>query len=388
MTFYFLTYAYEKNLKADIGGFRKLWELADRLQKKGHRVRVFFPDLPTYSPLKSLPYTSYPLLNLSFLRSLTAYFSMCFYGLIQGFRERPDVVYFRNLPNILPLILGKCLGARVVLEVNASVRDFHKTVKVSPFRRFVFSVSERFNATFSDKIIVLTSGQKKALAREYKLPGQKIEVIPSGTDTEHFFPRDSQEAKREIGVDPGRPVVGFVGIFYPHQGVDTLIYAAKDILKAYPDALFLVVGKGIMEKPWKDLTRSEGASGSFLFTGQVPYEKVPLYFNSIDISVAPLSSKIAETSSFKILDALACGKAVVASGVASINLLAQEFNGAIVTVTPDEPAALAKAVIDLLSDESRRKALTKNARKIVRERYSWEAIANQVLGFLSNGISD
>ena len=64
MKIYFLFYAYEVGVSANIGGFRKLWELADRLKKQGHQVRLFFPRLPKYYPLKPIPYNAYPLFNL------------------------------------------------------------------------------------------------------------------------------------------------------------------------------------------------------------------------------------------------------------------------------------------------------------------------------------
>ena len=216
----------------------------------------------------------------------------------------------------------------------------------------------------------------------FRVSPEKIEVIPSGTDTEHFSPQDSRESKRKIGLNPGRSVIGFAGIFYPHQGVDTLIYAAKHVLKSYPDMLFLIVGEGAMGRYWKGLVKSEGLESSFIFTGQTPYEKMSVHFNSMDIFVAPFTSNRGETSPLKVFDALACGKVVVASGIPSIQLLAKEFNGSIVGVPPDEPVILARAIIELLTDEAKRNTLAKNGRRIILEKYSWEAIANQVMNVL------
>ena len=51
----------------------------------------------------------------------------------------------------------------------------------------------------------------------------------------------------------------------------------------YPKALFLIVGSGMMEKKWKELVGIEGLEDSFLFPGQVTYEKMPAYFNAMDI---------------------------------------------------------------------------------------------------------
>jgi glycosyltransferase involved in cell wall biosynthesis len=257
-------------------------------------------------------------------------------------------------------------------------------VKVSPIRHFLFSVIEKINVIFSDKIIALTPGLKQMLIEQYKISPEKIDVIPSGTDIEHFSPQSSLVSKKEIGLDPGQPVVGFAGIFYPHQGVETLIYAAKYVLKSYPQATFLIVGSGIMDKKWKDIVKSEGVESSFLFTGLVAYKRMPIYFNAMDIFVAPFASNRGETSPLKVLDALACGKVVIASDIPSIQLLAKEFEGSIVTVPPDESIVLSRAIIDLLSNEAKRNRLAKNGREIILKRYSWETIAKQVLSFIEN----
>ena len=378
MKIYLLYYAYEVGISGDMGGFRKLWELADGLQKKGYQVRVFSPRLGKAPALKMLPHTFYPLINLPILRPLSAYLLMFLYAVLKGFKEKPDIVYFRTGLNILPLILGKCLKAKVVLEVNGSFREFHKTVKVSFLRHFLFSITERFNVAFSDRIIVLTPGLKEMLLEYYQVTQDKVEIISSGTDTAKFYPQETGDCKKKIGLSPKRMVIGFAGIFYPHQGVDTLICSAKDILKTYPQALFLIVGSGIMEKRWKELVTQEGVKNFFVFTGQIPYGKMPIYFNAMDIFVAPFSSKRGETSPLKVFDALACAKVVLSSAIPSMNSMAKAFNGSIILVRPDQPSELARGIKELLSNEEKRYSLGQIGREIVLKKFSWEAIADQV----------
>lgn len=382
MKFYFIYYAYETGIRADIGGFRKLWELAQRLERQGQKVRIFFPRISGYKPLRQIPHTSYPVLNFPLMRPLSAHFLSFFYTLIKGFREKPDIVYFRTCPNIFFVILGKLLGSKIVLEVNANFREFHKTIKVSIFRSFLFSITEKFNVTFSNKIVVLTSGLKEYLSKQYKVDLKRIEVIPSGTDIDHFHSRDSKKAKRMIGLNIDKPVIGFAGIFYPHQGLSTLIKAAKQILASYPGTVFLIVGSGMMEKSWKALVKSEGLKGSFIFTGQVVYEKMPFYFSAMDIFVAPFTAHRGQTSPLKVLDAMACGKVVVASAIDSMKLLEIECDGAFVTFMPDKPFDLAKVIIDLLSNKRLRNSLAKKARKVIEKNYSWEQIAQKTIRFL------
>ncbi len=382
MNIYFLSYSYEKGVAPDIGGFRKLWEVADRLQKQGHQVRVFFPQLPYYKPLKEISYTLYPLINLAGLRGPSAYLSMFFSAFAIGSKEKPNVIYFRTSLNILPVILARLLGAKAVLEVNASFREFYRTIKVSPFKYLLHLLSEKFNARFSDKIISLTPGLKKILITSYGLSPNKIYVVPSGTDTEHFLPLDMNDCKKKIGIDPTHPVIGFAGIFYPHQGVNNLIYASKFILKNYPQANFLIIGSGIMNKTWQELSQSEGVDKSFVFAGQIPYKDMPIYFNAMDVFVAPFTSNRGETSPLKVLDALACARPVIASAIPSILPLSQEFNGSVINVPANNPEALATAVIELISDSHKREEVGRKGRANILQKYSWESVAQEISGQL------
>ena len=348
MKIYFLLYSYEVGISANIGGFRKLWELAEGLCRQPNEVRLFLPKLKGYLPLKNIPYSYYPVINAFMVRPISAYVSMFVCAFLKGLREKPDIIYFRGSTNILPVFLARMLGAKSVFELNGSFREFHKTVKVSLIRNFIFVVSEWFVVHLSDKIVVLTAGLKAMLHKHYTLPDSKVVVIPSGTDTDHFRPLNIEKAKAEIGIDAGKKVIGFSGIFYAHQGVDTLIYAAKKILSVYPQSLFLIVGDGIMRKTWEDLARAQGIKESFIFTGQINYEEMPLYFNAMDVVAAPFKSNRGETSPFKVFDALACGKIVVSSAIDSMLVLIDEFPAFIVGFKPEDSAGLSKAVVDAL----------------------------------------
>src|SRR5205809_897076 len=111
MRIFFLSYAHEAGLVADAGGFRKLWELARALAERDHEVTVLYPRLPGHRPLRQVPSHSYPVLDLPYLRPLTAYLGMFVQAWVLGRGWRPDVVYFRSGTNVLPLALARLLRA-------------------------------------------------------------------------------------------------------------------------------------------------------------------------------------------------------------------------------------------------------------------------------------
>lgn len=378
MRIFFLNYAYERSLQADAGGFRKLWELAWAFKALGHESHVFYPALAGSSPLRDVSSRAYPVLDRPLLRPATAYFSMFFSALASGQRARPDVVYFRSGLNVLPPWLGRALQARVVLEVNADAAEFHGNEGAPRWRQRLIIATERLNVRKSDLVVALTPGLKKMLVERYDAPEGKIKVIPSGTDPDHFTPASSEEAKAKLGLDREQPVVGFVGLFYRHQGVHILIEAAPRILEEAPTTRFLIVGDGVMRHAWEQLARQRGVATSMWFTGQLPYQQIPRYLQAMDVLVAPFTTDRGETSPFKVLDALASCRPVVASDLTSVRLI-QDGSGAITLVPPEKQDALAEAVLTLLRQPDRRQAVGSAGRAHVCAHYTWERIARQLV---------
>ncbi len=378
MRIFFLTYSYERGINPDLGGFRKLWELARALNECGHQTHVFYPSLPGFSALRDVPSHAYPVLDISLLRPVTAYISMLWAALVLARQARPDLIYFRSGLNVLPRWLGWLLKARVVLEVNADAAEFHANQGGGWWRGCLIRLIEGQNVRKSDLVIALTTGLKRMLVELYDVSERRITVIPSGTDPGHFAPADRRGAKSKLGLNPEEPVVGFIGIFYRHQGVHTLIQAASSILEEYPMTRFLLVGDGEMRMQWETLAKQNGVDTSIWFTGQIPYEQVPSYLQAMDILVAPFTVDRGETSPFKILDAWASGCPVVASDLPSVRVLEQESD-AIALVPPDQNEALSRAVLALLRDPKRREIMGRAGRAHVCEHYSWERIAQQLL---------
>jgi glycosyltransferase involved in cell wall biosynthesis len=293
-----------------------------------------------------------------------------------GQQVRPDVVYFRTGLDILPIWLGRLLKARTVLEVNADPAGFFQNEGALWWARLV-RVAERLNARSSDLVIALTPGLKQVLVERYRLSPHKIVVIPSGTDPDHFTAADLQEAKARLGLQPDQPVVGFVGIFYRHQGVHTLIEALPRILAERPTTRLLLVGDGVMRPHWEALARQLGVLHAITFTGQVPYQEVPRYLQAMDVVVAPFTTDRGETSPFKILDALASERPVIASDLSSIRRLAQGFGGAITLVPPEEPETLAQVVLELLCYPGKREVLGRRGREGILRHYTWPEVARR-----------
>ena len=381
MRIFFFNYAYERGIRADAGGFRKLWELAWALKKRGHEVRVFYPRLPGYSPARDVPSRPYPVLDFPLLRPLTAYLMQLLLATAVGWKDRPDLVYFRSGYNVLPLLLKPLLGAWLVLEVNADALEFLRAEGAGTVSQWLFRRAEGMNVRRSDQIITLTSGLKRMLVGRYGISEGKVHVVPSGTDSEHFRPEDPAAVRRRIGLDTEGPVIGFVGLFYRHQGVPTLLEAIAQLRSLQPELTGLIVGDGVMRQAWEAEARRLGIKDAVRFSGQVPYGQVPAYLNAMDIVVAPFTADRGETSPFKVLDAMACRRPVVSSDLPSVRLLA-EASRAVALVPPDNPKALAEELRRLLADPARREELGRRGRAFVLAHRYWDRIGDQMAAVL------
>jgi glycosyltransferase involved in cell wall biosynthesis len=379
---FFLDYAYERGLSADAGGFRKLWELAAALSRAGHDATVLYPALPGRTPLQAVPAAAYPVIDARALRPLSAYPSMIARAWRLAREQRPDAVYFRSGFNVLPLALRALVGARIVLEVNADTLEFMRGEGRPRWEQRLFARIERWAVRGSDAVVTLTPGLARMLTERYAVAAGRVRVVPSGTDVRHFVPTDAAECRRRLELPSAAFVVGFVGLCYRHQGVPTLLDALARLRNDVPELLGLVVGDGVMRTAWEARARDLGVATLVRFAGQVPYREVPTWLNAMDVVSAPFTADRGETSPFKVLDAMACGRPVVASDLPSVRWLATGSE-VLTLVPPDDPGALAGALRALAGDPTRRADLGARGRRFVCAHHSWDRLATALLPSLS-----
>jgi glycosyltransferase involved in cell wall biosynthesis len=378
MRIFFLDYAYEPGLAADAGGFRKLWELAAALGRAGHDVTVLYPALPGRTPLHPVPSAAYPVIDARGLRPLSAYLAMIARAWRLARARRPDVVYFRSGFNVLPLALRGLTGARIVLEVNADTLEFMRGAGRPRWEQRLFARIERWAARGSDAVVALTPGLARMLVERYAVPAGRVRVVPSGTDVRHFVPADAVLCRQRLGLPSAAFVVGFVGLCYRHQGVPTLLEALARLRRDVPELLGLIVGDGVMRGAWEARARDLGLASLVRFAGQVPYREVPTWLNAMDVVSAPFTADRGETSPFKVLDAMACARPVVASDLTSVRWLAEQ-SGALTLVPPDDAEALADALRLLAGDPGRRAELGARGRAFVSREHAWDRLAAVLL---------
>lgn len=166
--------------------------------------------------------------------------------------------------------------------------------------------------------VITVSQALKGVTVRLGIPSDKVHVIPNGVNIEKFFPIDKAKARQQLGLPTtGRKILVSVGHLTPNKGFDLLIKTVKEISeKSYEIMpLLVIVGGGEYQKTLESLIEKLGIRPLVRLVGAIPHAELRWYYNAADI-VCLMSEK--EGWPNVILEALACGRPVVASRAGGI----------------------------------------------------------------------
>jgi len=380
MRWFLFCYWYEPDAPSDPVGLVRLWTLARQLVERGDTVTVLPPRYRSALLQRGFSTAPIPLLPWPVLRPVSYAILSCLVGLLRAWRSKPDVVYYRWMDSPHPLLFARLVGAQCVCEVNGEpVPDWSETE-----RRLKRRLKHRL-ATFAlsrcDRVVVLTDGLRDLVIRRHRVAAERVAVLPSGTDTALFTPQDVAICRRRIGVGVERDYIGFVGSFYRYQGLHCLLEAMAIVRRTMPSVHLLLVGDGEASLELKAQADRLALNPYITWAGRIPYQEVPTWIGAMTLCVAPFRGDRVETSPVKIFDYLACGKPVIASAIPSVSTTFVQ-GGGVAFVAPDDPSALAQAVLVLLRDPDRQVQMSVIGRRDVEQRFNWIYITDRLREWL------
>jgi glycosyltransferase involved in cell wall biosynthesis len=219
-------------------------------------------------------------------------------------------------------------------------------------------------------IVANAGAVKEQLINEGVRP-EKIAVVYNGIDLSRFQQNGTPEdALRRLHLERlrGRPVITMVANFeYKVKDHPMLLRTAQRVTRDVPGAVFVIAGDGILREETERLAVEMGLRESCLFTGRCA--SVPDLLAASDICV--LSSQ-AEGFSNSILEYMAAGRVVVATNVGGASeAIVEGETGYLVNAGDD--TAMAERLVELLKDPELRRAMGRNGRRVVEERFSLES---------------
>ncbi len=284
---------------------------------------------------------------------------------------RPDLLLERYSPfGVAGGIIAKRMGIRHILNAHAPLAWEGKQYRRQALQEAAHALEQ---AAFNTASCIVTNSQElrdELLA--LGVTGDKVQVVSNGVDADMFTPdgpANNQGLEHKI-------VIGFVGSLNPWHGIDILASAFRELANEGGVHL-LVVGHGPMAKEIQVL--GEDLPGSVSLIGAVPQAEVPAYIRAMDIAIAPYPPlERFYYSPLKVLEYMACGRAVVAVGIGQIiDLISDGDTG--VLVSPGDTSALANAVRRLIADKSLRRALGMRASAEVRRAHTWPQRAAEIV---------
>lgn len=205
----------------------------------------------------------------------------------------------------------------------------------------------------------------EALARAaVELGGRRarVVVIPNGVELEAAAGRSDVRAWLSLPAEA--KLVGMVARLAPQKGVDIFIEAARLAGEQMPGLRFILAGEGPLRAAAEAQVRSLGLEGRLILTGH--WEKARELIRELDLLVVASTS---EGSPLAPLEAMAEGKPVVAAAAGGVPEIVKDGETGRL-VAPGEPSLLAAAMVEVLSDPQRARALGAAGRRRAGEEFS------------------
>lgn len=298
------------------------------------------------------------------------------WGLWHG--QRPDYVFVESPPLFLFIpgfLSARYWNAKTVFNVAdlwpdsvremGLVNDGWLLKCAKHLERWIYRKADMINA--------VTEGIRQVLIQEKGVPRSKVLFLPNGVDTDLFKPRaPNTTIAQKLGL-LGKRIILYAGTMGYAQGLETLIEAAE-LLRKNRDIVFVLIGGG--SERWRLAEMAIGLElDNVLFLDPAPPEYIAELYS---LSVAGLAV-LRDLPVFqgarpsKVFPAMASGVPVIFSGTGEGARLVQSAQAGL-AVPPENPRALAEAVVRIVNDPDLAGRFGQNGRTYAEKHLAWPAL--------------
>lgn len=220
----------------------------------------------------------------------------------------------------IPCVLG-ALGSDIHLRSGVNVRRTHEAI------------------AGADAMITVSEAMRQYSIRTYHAQPETVHTIVNGFNTAIFRPMDQAALRAKLGIAADERLMVYVGRFVEAKGLRELVTAFQALAALDPKASLALVGDGNMKAELEALISAAGLSQRVHLPGGMPPEQVAEWINAADLLTLPSWS---EGYPNVVVEAVACGRPVVATDVGGMREILDDSNGLI--VPPRDPKALTTAL--------------------------------------------
>lgn len=283
-----------------------------------------------------------------------------------------DLIYCQIPPNDVAREIGKAaqkFNIPFVVDVNDLWPEAFRValdvpvlsdILFSPFYRQAKAVYQMADA------VVGTSDEYRERGLRDARSGIPSETVYVGNQLCEFDAGVAAHAS-QIDKPAGDIWVSYAGTLSACYDLETLVRAMALVQKTHPEAKLQILGDGSERDNLKAAAHSSGAE--VVFHGYLPYSQMAAWLSKSDITINSLVEKAAQSIVTKIGDYLAAGKPMVNTSCSKEFRAKVEADGFGVNVKPGDAEGMARVLIDLIEDSSRRAQMGEKARAIAEEQF-------------------
>jgi glycosyltransferase involved in cell wall biosynthesis len=294
-------------------------------------------------------------------------------------RWRIEAVYERySLWSYAGVCFAREARIPLLLEVNAPLREEQRRYRSLDNAAAAASL-ESYVLRMADYVLVPSAALRAYVVERGVRPGA-VRVVPNAAEPALFRRGATVRAPRRRG---GEFVVGFLGTLKPWHGVEDLVRAFHRLRRRCSVYRLLIAGDGPLRPALERELRRYRLSDAVTFSGEIDHDQVPLLLARMHVAVAPYPRLAGfYFSPLKLFEYMAAGLPVVASDIGQIGEILVHRKTALL----HRPGAIAEMVAHI--EELRRHPalaarLAREARRLVRNRFTWRRNADRVLAMIT-----
>lgn len=256
------------------------------------------------------------------------------------------------------------LGARRHTTKIVSTKHLHAVPQERPAWGWVFTLVDRCSTYMPDRVVAVSIDVGDKIMAMPGLRRERVTVIQNAVDIDRYcVPEHRDDCRREFGIAPESPVLGFAGRITQQKRLDLLLDALAKVLPRHPSTRLLIAGDGAEQERLQHHARQLGIGDHVIWAGH--RRDIPRLLAAMDIYV---QSSVNEGLSLSLLQAMAARKAVVATDVGGTREVVNERTG--ILIAPGSSLRIAESIIRLLDAPETVATLVRSARKLVDEQFT------------------
>ena len=284
-------------------------------------------------------------------------------------------------------IIAKQLDIPLVHTYHTMYEDYVHYITRGYFDKSSKKIVEYLTLFYCDKtaneLIVPTKKTYDLFKNKYEVY-KNVHIIPTGIEIERFYKENVDkkkvsQLKRDLMLLKDEFIIVFVGRIAQEKNIVFLLEAQKELVKKHNNIKLIVIGDGPDLEKYKKLVEKYKIKDNVVFTGKVPWEEVPCYYQLADVFATASTS---ETQGLTVIEAMAGGVAPLCIDDESFrNVVIDDLNGCIFKTKKE----YIKDVLELYDNHNKLNALSKQAR-LNAERHSSKYYAEGVLDVYEHAI--